>query len=123
MLLALIAMMILAAPVRAGAAKLPAQTLHVGGADIEVSFAEATFPVTSIGMLDWITKSANAVTEYYGHFPVQHLRVNVVPIDRGKGVVFGRTFVPGPVPVIRVFIGAVASMDDLREDWVMTHEM
>ena len=123
MLLLLIVVMMLAAPLRASAAKLPDETLHVGGADIEVTFAEANFPLTSTAMLDWIGESANAVTEYYGRFPVQHLRVNVVPIDRGKGVVFGRTFVPGPVPVIRVLIGAVASLDDLHQDWVMTHEM
>src|SRR5579872_491548 len=123
MLLLLIDVMILAAPLRASAAHLPDQSLHVGGADIEVSFAEANFPLTSTAMLDWIAESASAVSEYYGRFPVQHLRVNVVPIDRSKGVVFGRTFVPGPVPVVRVLIGAVASQDDLRQDWVMTHEM
>ena len=123
MLLLLIDVMILAAPLRASAAHLPDQSLHVGGADIEVSFAEANFPLTSTAMLDWIAESASAVSEYYGRFPVPHLRVNVVLIDIGKGVVFGRTFVPGLVPVIRVLIGPVASEDDLHQDWVMTHEM
>lgn len=121
--LLLIIVMLLAAPLRASAANLPGQTLSVGGADIEVSFAEVNFPLTRAAMLDWIAESADAVTEYYGRFPVQHLRVNVLPVNRGKGVVFGRTFVPGPVPVIRVFIGPVASEDDLHQDWVMTHEM
>ena len=115
--------MILAAPFNARAAQLPGATLHVGGAKIEVSFEEGDLSLPRASILDWISKSACAVTEYYGHFPVRHLRVVVVPLDHGKGVVFGRTFIPGPVPVIRVMIGRVASESDLHEDWVMTHEM
>lgn len=105
------------------AAGLPGETIRVGGADIVVSFEANRYPVARPAMLAWIAKSASAVTEYYGHFPVPHLNVNVIAADRGKGVVFGRTTVPGPVPLIRVFIGAVATVDDLHSDWVMTHEM
>jgi hypothetical protein len=123
MLIAIIAIMMLAAPVRARAAQLPGATLHVGGAEFEVSFEDGQLSVPRAATLEWISKSACAVTEYYGHFPVAHLRIIIVPLDRGKGVVFGRTFIPGPVPVVRVMIGRVASEADLREDWVMTHEM
>lgn len=123
MLIALLAIMMLAAPVSARAAQLPGATLHVGGADLEVSFEEGDLSVTRAATLDWISTSACAVTEYYGHFPVSHLRVIIVPLDRGQGVVFGRTFIPGPVPMIRVMIGRVASETHLREDWIMTHEM
>ncbi len=123
MLIVLIALLMLAAPVRTHAAPLEGSTLHQGGAGIEVSFAEGEYSLSRASMLDWISESARAVTEYYGRFPVRQLRVVVVPLDRGKGVVFGRTFVPGPVPVIRVMLGRVASEADLRADWVMTHEM
>jgi len=123
MLMVLLAFLILAAPVKARAAQLQGATLHVGGANIEVSFEEGDLSVARAAILDWISESACAVTEYYGHFPVRHLRVVVVPLDHGKGVVFGRTFVPDKVPVIRVMIGRVASIADLHQDWVMTHEM
>jgi len=123
MLIALVAGLILAAASSSTAAQLSDETLQIGGAQIEVRFEEGTFSVTPAAMRNWIAKSARAVTEYYGRFPVQHIRVVLVPLDRGRGVVFGRTFVPGPTPVIRVLVGAVASEDDLREDWVMTHEM
>ncbi len=123
MLIVLATLIMLAAPFSARAAQLPKATLHVGGAEIEVGFEEGALSLFRASMLDWISKSACAVTEYYGHFPVRHIRVVVVPLDHGKGVVFGRTFIPGPVPVIRVMIGRVASESDLHEDWVMTHEM
>jgi hypothetical protein len=123
MLIALIAGSILALASSSRAAELPDETFQIGGAQIEVRFEEGTFSVTPAAMRRWIAKSATAVTEYYGRFPVGHLHVVLVPLDRGTGVVFGRTFVPGPTPVIRVLIGAVCSEDDLHEDWVMTHEM
>jgi len=123
MLIALIALLMLAAPFNAHAAQLPGATLHVRGADLEVSFEEGEMSLARASMLDWISESACAVREYYGHFPVKHLRIVVVPLDRGKGVVFGRTFIPGPVPVIRVMIAHDASQSDLHQDWVMTHEM
>jgi hypothetical protein len=114
---------LLAAPLMAQAAQLPAAALHVGGADLEVNFEAGDFSLPRAAMLDWISESACAVSEYYGHFPVRHLQVVMVPLDRGRGVVFGRTFVPGPVPVIRAMIGRVATPSDLHEDWIMTHEM
>jgi hypothetical protein len=119
---AILALMVLAAP-RQALAQMQGGILHVGGAEIDVSFEDGDLSLSRGVTLDWISESACAVSEYYGHFPVQHLRVIVVPLDHGKGVVFGRTFVPGPLPVIRVMIGRIASVADLRADWIMTHEM
>ena len=103
-LTALLALTMLAAS-RAAWAQIQSGILHVGGAEIDVSFEAGNLSLSRGVTLDWISESACAVSEYYGHFPVQHLRVIVVPLDHGKGVVFGRTFVPGPVPVIRAMIG------------------
>jgi hypothetical protein len=122
-LIRLLALLMLAAPFSARAGHPEGGTLQMGGAVIEVSFEEGALDLKRGPLLAWISESACAVTEYYGHFPVAHLQVVVVPVDRGKGVVFGRTFVPGPVPVIRVMLAHAASNSDLREDWVMTHEM
>ena len=123
MLIVLIAILMLAIPFDARAAQMQGATLHVGGAELEVSFEQGNFIVPRASMLTWISESGCAVTEYYGHFPVRHLRISIVQLDTGKGVLFGRTYVPGPVPVIRAMIGHVASEADLRDDWVMTHEM
>jgi hypothetical protein len=123
MLILCMAVMILAAPLEAHAAQIQDAALHVGGADIEVSFEVGVLSPNRAATLDWISESACAVTEYYGHFPVRQLHVVIVPLDHGKGVVFGRTFIPDKVPVIRVMIGRVASVADLHEDWIMTHEM
>ena len=124
MVVALIALMTLAVPARLSAAvQMQDAALRIGGADLEISFEAGDFSLARASLLDWISESACAVTEYYGHFPLPHLRVIVMPVDRGRGVVFGRTFVPGPVPVIRVMISQSASAADLKADWILTHEM
>jgi hypothetical protein len=105
------------------AASMPGAALHIGGADIEVSFEAGALNLPRASVLDWISKSACAVTEYYGHFAVRHLNVDIVPLENGKGVVFGRTFIPDRTAKIRIILGRSATETDLREDWVMTHEM
>lgn len=114
---------VLLSPVVGAAATTADATCTLGGADIDVSFESGNLPIARGAVLDWVAKSASAVTEYYGHFPVHRLHVIIVPLERGKGVVFGRTYVPGPAPVIRVMLGKVVSDEDLRSDWIMTHEM
>jgi hypothetical protein len=112
-----------AATPRAQAATLAGATCSLGGADIEVSFEPGGLAIARGTVFDWVAESASAVTEYYGTFPVRRLHVIIVPLDRGEGVVFGRTFVPGPVPVIRVMLGRIVTNEHLRADWIMTHEM
>jgi len=105
------------------ASSMPASTLHIGGADIEVSFEDGQLNLPRGSILSWISKSACAVTEYYGRFPVRHQDLDIVPTENGKGVVFGRTFVPHRTAKMRVILGRSATDSDLREDWIMTHEM
>jgi hypothetical protein len=122
-LIALTTMLMLAASLPARAATIAGATCSIGGAEIEVSFESGDLAIARGTVFDWVAASANAVTEYYGTFPVRRLHVIIVPLDHGEGVVFGRTFVPGPVPVIRVMLGRIVTNDNLRADWIMTHEM
>jgi hypothetical protein len=70
----------------------------------------------------WITKSAEAVTTYYGKFPVPDLRLQIDAHD-GNGVEGGRTE-PEIVPHISVSAGLASSEDELLvQDWVLVHEM
>jgi hypothetical protein len=72
-------------------------------------------------VLDWVRMSARAVATYYGRFPVQSLRLLLVPVDGPR--VRGGTTWGYRGAAIRVLIGRQSSEDDLRRDWVMVHEM
>ncbi len=55
------------------------QTLQIGGAQIQVDFAEGKFDLPNSALLQWVDKAARAVTAYYGHFPVSRARILIVP--------------------------------------------
>lgn len=116
---------IIVSAVTNAAAETPApnESLSIGGASIRVEIDPGELGVARTQVLDWIRKSACAVTEYYAGFPVQRVDVKILPIDEGKGVLFGRTVLVDQTLVIRVGLSRFATESSLRDDWVMTHEM
>src|SRR5277367_77839 len=113
------------AAVMTAAAETPApnESLSIGGASIRVEIDPGELGVSRTQVLDWIRRSACAVTEYYAGFPVRKVEVKIVPIDEGKGVLFGRTVLLDQTLIIRVGLSRFATESSLRDDWVMTHEM
>ncbi len=101
----------------------PTQSMSIGDATISVEIEPGDLTVSRTQVLDWIRRSACAVTEYYAGFPVRKVNVKVVPIDEGGGVLFGRTVLVDQTLVIRVGLSRFATESSLRDDWVMTHEM
>src|ERR1700693_4334215 len=93
-----------------------------GGATIEVSFAPGKFDVTRASVLAWISNAANAVTEYFGRFPVEHPRVIVRPAEGRSGVFHGTTFGGKRGAFTRISVGQASTEKQLDEDWMMTHE-
>jgi predicted metalloprotease with PDZ domain len=66
-----------------------------------------------------VRRAAEAVTVYLGRFPVKYLSVTVRGGGEdsvGEGVTHGASS-------IEVRLGRFARVNDLRQDWVMTHEM
>jgi hypothetical protein len=115
-LLASLAAMTVPGRLQAAAAPL------LAGVDLRLSIDDGL--QTSLGDLvsQWIAKSAEAVTVYYGRFPVPILALNVSGTD-GDSVGGGHSE-PGDVPVIEVNVGTSCSADELLHwDWVLVHEM
>jgi len=101
----------------------PNESLSIGGATINVAIEPGDLSVSRTQIMDWVRRSACAVTEYYAGFPVRNVNVKVVPIGEGKGVLFGRTVLVDQTLLIRVGLSRFATDSSLRDDWVMTHEM
>jgi hypothetical protein len=93
-------------------------SLKEGGGTIQIA-TESDLPVPRADAVEWVRRAAVAVTGYLGRFPVKHLLVSIYsggeqPV--GDGVTYGSSR-------INVQIGSSATAADLREDWIMTHEM
>ena len=92
--------------------------LQVGGATIRIQM-DSKMALRRAEATEWVRRAAVAVSNYLGHFPVKHLTVWLWPGGRdavGGGVTHGGSR-------IDVDVGNSATMADLNQDWVMTHEM
>src|SRR5262249_4089376 len=69
----------------------------------------------------WVQRSGSIVSQYYGRFPVHEVSIFVESVS-GSGVRNGRT-VRDVHSTITVHVGTHVSETELREDWVLVHEM
>ncbi|MDR3386551.1 MAG: hypothetical protein P4L92_05815 [Rudaea sp.] len=95
--------------------------IHVGGAIVRVGFAPGDLALSKAQVLAWIEHSAKVVSGYYGRFPVASMRLLIVPVD-GTGVRGGTTWGYHGAAT-RLLLGNRASEDDLKQDWMIVHEM
>ena len=72
-----------------------------------------------------LQKAAQAVTVYYGRFPVSRARLEVVIAGGQEGVLQGTTWGNrGGFPAqTRMRIGQHTTQEELDQDWVATHEL
>lgn len=70
----------------------------------------------------WARKSSEAVSAYFGTFPIAKLRL-IVTGQAGKGVLHGYTEPRRPVTV-SISVGTRSTTDNLMiDDWIMVHEL
>ncbi len=97
------------------------EMLPVPGATLEVQF-EPGFDAAQRGrLLDWVRLEAAAVAGWFGRFPVPAAELLLLPVA-GEGVRSGVSF-GEPSPWLRVTVGRDTSAAQLRDDWVLAHEM
>lgn len=72
-------------------------------------------------IITWVTKAADAVSSYYGRFPVARLRVYIT-VRSGRGVSGGTTYGWSGAHTT-ISIGRDSTTADFDDDWIMTHEM
>jgi hypothetical protein len=101
--------------------KLAKTDLDVPGGVVHAAFAPGDIALPKGKILEWVRTSAKAVATYYGRFPVDSLKLLLVPVDGPR--VRGGTTWGYRGAAIRVLLGRESSEADLRQDWVMVHEM
>jgi len=127
----LLAMLILlgnasAQPWNAAQGIATSRNLAIGGATFQVNFANGPMDLTVNQVMQHIRAAAEAVTTYYGHFPVTRVRVLVVPVEGGRReMIQGTTWgdMDGFQGFTRLRIAQHATQSDLDDDWVTTHEL
>lgn len=110
---------VLATATSGSAGTFDKHTLDFGGSTVSVKVERSDMGVNQDQILDWIRNAGNAVTGYYGRFPVDHVDINVGKTSRGS--IEGGTAYGGEE--IDINLGPETRQEDLDQDWRMTHEM
>ena len=101
------------------------QSFVEGGGTIQVDFAAGDLDLSHSDVVSWVQASAHSVAVYYGRFPVARARVVIEPIAGESDSIHGTTWgdMGGFPAVTRIRLAQHATRDDLKDDWVMTHEL
>ncbi|MFC3676341.1 hypothetical protein [Ferrovibrio xuzhouensis] len=70
----------------------------------------------------WVTDSAKAVSQYYGHFPLRHTLILATPVRGRAGIQFGQVRGGGGGTML-LQIGEQATRAQLYDGWILVHEM
>jgi hypothetical protein len=108
-----------AGPMGSARAVHPASSLADNARAVEIHIESKPAAVSEQQLQNWISTAARAVSNYYGRFPVQHVAINVSAESRGHDI-NGRTFNGERINLI---LGTDLTSADLKNDWVLTHEM
>jgi hypothetical protein len=99
---------------------LPMSTLVIGGGKLDIAFVPEEQGERREAILRWVKDSADAITTYFGRFPVARLRLLIVqvPGDEIHGTTWGYRGA-----ATRIRLGERARNGDVIQSWVLTHEM
>jgi hypothetical protein len=98
-----------------------AAEIHAEGADVHVDFQSTDFELGTAPIVAWIERCMGIVARYYGQFPAKELRIRVTAGGGGR-VQHGTTY-GTRVPFIRLQLGRGVTEEQLRNDWILVHEM
>lgn len=99
--------------------------LQFGGGEIQLDVHLKGPSLHTDEVVEWVQRAADAVTVYYGTFPVERARVNVVQRTGDSHEIQGTTWgdVDGVQGLSRMRLGGGVTNADLHLDWTMTHEL
>jgi len=99
----------------------PTSSINLCGSTLDVHFLGETTTVAQTDLMNWVHRAGDAVCTYYGKFPVLHLSLDV-RVRGGPGVHGGVTY-PTSGGYISISLGAGTTVEQLNDDWMLTHEM
>jgi predicted metalloprotease with PDZ domain len=101
--------------------KQPRERIALPGGEIALVFADGAPGLDRDRVRDWVRQGTDAVTGYFGRFPVKHYGLLVIA-DDGDNVGHGTTYGYAG-SATRIHVGRSTSQIAFTRDWVLTHEM
>ena len=98
-----------------------ANTFTIQQSQLSLEFSDSVSKSQKSLIMNWIRNSAMVVKNYYGQFPVKKYRLQLIT-HNGSGVSTGTAY-GGEEPLIEVHIGNDFTEQELKNDWILIHEM
>lgn len=99
------------------------QQLSVGEKQVNVA-QTLDIPDNKRALLnDWIIEAAGSVASLYGHFPVNHTQILIVPIGKRREAVPWAEVQRAGQPSVHLFIDPTRPIDEFKADWTAVHEL
>jgi len=105
----------------AGFAAFELREARAHGGAVQVAIAPGTRALSTEEVAQWVERCATVVADYYGRAPLPRYTV-IVLVGSRRPVGFGTAMGYGGGAIL-VWIGGQASAQDLRQSWVLVHEM
>lgn len=105
----------------AGFGPFETRRVTVPGGAVDVAIAPGERALTTDAIVDWAQAAATNVSSYFGRYPVPRALV-IVLVGGRRAVGYGSSMGYGGASVM-ISVGPGAGAQDLRNDWVLTHEM
>jgi hypothetical protein len=96
-------------------------SLLIGNARIDIMIERTSLHAPVKDIFLWVKAAAEAVTTYYGRFPVPEVLIQITPFE-GRGTRDGMTF-GDRGGRITIGVGNETSPSEFAADWMLTHEM
>ena len=93
--------------------------VKIGESEVEVALPSRELALSREQVLAWIRGCGESVADFFGKFPVAKVRLEI-SARRGGGIRGGRTW---NGRLIRIQLGTTTGEADLKNDWMLTHEM
>ncbi|MHB2017077.1 MAG: hypothetical protein ACYCW6_09050 [Candidatus Xenobia bacterium] len=94
--------------------------IDVTGATLDVAFVPGSLPLQDAEIVRWVQRKANAVANFYRHFPVKHALVLILATAGDD--IEGKTMGSGGAS-ITLMVGRNQSVEEIERSWTITHEM
>jgi hypothetical protein len=107
------------------AASPESAAINSGGARLNLMFDGSAPALPYVVYRHYIQRAADAVSLYYGRFPVASARIVLQVSANGDGVLQGTTWggQDGVPAITRLRVGQRTSAAELEHDWIATHEL
>jgi hypothetical protein len=101
-------------------ANRPVEVLSRHGMSIKLSIDYADYELKREEIIRWLDIAVDGLHSFYGRLPIDQVLLVIDPF-RGRGVGRGTTY-GSPSPRIELTLGSETRLEDLLDDWKMTHE-